>query len=106
VWSGKAALILWALSKIAGAVQQARVRRGLNSTSNVSDRSRVCVCRSIIVNLDRIHGLELHERGEYEVVLKAQARLRLSRRFRKGLQDRWAYSRDGPRSRIRLLSEL
>jgi two-component system LytT family response regulator len=44
--------------------------------------------RSIIVNLDRVHGLELQSGGDYEVVLKTQARLRLSRRFRKGLQDR------------------
>jgi two-component system, LytTR family, response regulator len=44
--------------------------------------------RSIIVNVERIHGLEVHETGEYEVVLKSKVRLRLSRRFRKRLQDR------------------
>jgi two-component system LytT family response regulator len=44
--------------------------------------------RSIVVNLDRVRGLELHTSGEYEVVLKTQVRLRLSRRFRKELQDR------------------
>jgi two-component system, LytTR family, response regulator len=44
--------------------------------------------RSIIVNLDRIHSLELQDGGDYEVVLKSKARLRLSRRFRKRLQDR------------------
>src|SRR6202161_2171764 len=44
--------------------------------------------RSIIVNLDRIHGLELQTGGDYEVVLKSKARLRLSRRFRKRLPDR------------------
>jgi two-component system LytT family response regulator len=44
--------------------------------------------RSIIVNLDRIHGMELQSGGEYEVVLKSKVRLRLSRRFRKRLQDR------------------
>jgi two-component system, LytTR family, response regulator len=44
--------------------------------------------RSIIVNLDRIHGLELQNAGDYEVVLKSKVRLRLSRRFRKRLQDR------------------
>jgi two-component system LytT family response regulator len=44
--------------------------------------------RSVIVNLDRIHALELANGGEYEVVLKSKARLRLSRRFRKPLQDR------------------
>lgn len=44
--------------------------------------------RSIIVNLERIRGLELQNAGEYEVVLKSQTRLRLSRRYRKGLQKR------------------
>jgi two-component system LytT family response regulator len=44
--------------------------------------------RSIIVNLERIHGLELQNGGDYEVVLKSNVRLRLSRRFRKRLQDR------------------
>src|ERR1700677_4389435 len=44
--------------------------------------------RSIIVNLDRIHGLELQSDGEYEVVLRSKLRLRLSRRFRKRLRDR------------------
>jgi two-component system LytT family response regulator len=44
--------------------------------------------RSIIVNLDRIRGLELQSGGEYEVVLESKVRLRLSRRFRKRLQDR------------------
>jgi DNA-binding LytR/AlgR family response regulator len=42
------------------------------------------------VNLDRIHGLELQSSGEYEVVLKSKVRLRLSRRFRKRLEDRMA----------------
>jgi hypothetical protein len=44
--------------------------------------------RSIIVNLDRVHGLELQSSGEYEVVLKSKVRLRLSRRFRKRLEER------------------
>jgi len=44
--------------------------------------------RSIIVNLERIRGLELEADGEYAVVLKSKVRLRLSRRFRKRLQER------------------
>jgi two-component system, LytTR family, response regulator len=44
--------------------------------------------RSLIVNLERIRGLELQNGGEYEVVLKSRVRLQLSRRFRKRLQDR------------------
>jgi two-component system LytT family response regulator len=44
--------------------------------------------RSIIVNLKRIHKLELQDGGDYEVVLSSGERLRLSRRFRKALLDR------------------
>lgn len=44
--------------------------------------------RSIIVNLDRVRGLQLQEGGEYEVVLRSKVRLRLSRRYRKQLQVR------------------
>ena len=44
--------------------------------------------RSIIVNLDRVRGLELQDNGEYEVVLDSTARLRLSRRYRKRIQER------------------
>lgn len=44
--------------------------------------------RSIIVNLDRVRGLALQAGGEYEVVLGSKERLRLSRRYRKLLQDR------------------
>jgi two-component system LytT family response regulator len=44
--------------------------------------------RSIIVNLQRVRGLELQDSGEYEVVLDSAVRLRLSRRYRKRIQDR------------------
>jgi two-component system LytT family response regulator len=44
--------------------------------------------RSIIVNVDRIRSLELQAAGEYEVILNSKVRLRLSRRYRKRLQDR------------------
>jgi two-component system LytT family response regulator len=44
--------------------------------------------RSIIVNLDRIHGLEIQDGGDYEVVLKSKIRLQLSRRFRRQLKER------------------
>ncbi len=46
--------------------------------------------RSTIVNLNRVRGLELQDGGEYEVVLDSTARLRLSRRYRKRIQDRLA----------------
>ena len=48
----------------------------------------VRIHRSIIVNVERIQALELQIAGEYEVVLKSGVRLRLSRRFRKRLQER------------------
>jgi two-component system LytT family response regulator len=44
--------------------------------------------RSTVVNVDRIRGLELMDDGEYAVILKSGGRLRLSRRFRKSLQQR------------------
>jgi two-component system, LytTR family, response regulator len=65
------------------------LRRTLSELAHdLGDEKFVRIHRSIIVNLDRIDALELHNAGEYEVVLKTRARLRLSRRFRKGLQDR------------------
>jgi two-component system, LytTR family, response regulator len=48
--------------------------------------------RSIVVNVERIRALELHASGEYEVVLKSKVRLRLSRRYRKRLQERMGVS--------------
>ena len=55
---------------------------------DLGDAKFIRIHRSIIVNLDRIRGLELQNDGEYEVVLNSKVRLRLSRRFRKRLQDR------------------
>ena len=67
------------------------MRRTLSDLErDLGDEKFIRIHRSIIVNLDRIQGLELHDEGEYEVVLTSKARLRLSRRFRKRLQDRLA----------------
>jgi len=44
--------------------------------------------RSAIVNLERVRALELREDGEYEVVLQAGQRLRMSRRYRKTILDK------------------
>jgi two-component system LytT family response regulator len=55
---------------------------------DLGEEKFIRIHRSLIVNLDRIRGLELQNSGEYEVVLKSKVRLRLSRRFRKRLQDR------------------
>jgi two-component system LytT family response regulator len=44
--------------------------------------------RSVLVNLERIRAVDLNADGESEVVLKSDARLRLSRRFRRSLRER------------------
>jgi two-component system LytT family response regulator len=65
------------------------LRRSLSDLEqDLGDGKFVRIHRSTIVNTDRIRGLELHDAGEYEVVLKSKVRLRLSRRYRKRLQDR------------------
>jgi two-component system, LytTR family, response regulator len=65
------------------------IRRTLSDLErDLGEEKFIRIHRSIIVNLDRIHGLELQSGGEYEVVLKSKVRLRLSRRFRKRLQHR------------------
>jgi len=65
------------------------VRRSLAELESELDPSTFCrVHRSAIVNLDRVHSLKLQEDGEYEVLLETGARVRLSRRYRKELEDR------------------
>ena len=55
---------------------------------DLGEEKFIRIHRSIIVNVERIGGLELRESGEYEVVLKSKVRLRMSRRYRKRLQER------------------
>ena len=70
------------------------IRRTLSDLEQeLGEEKFIRIHRSIIVNLERIHGMELQSGGEYEVVLKSKARLRLSRRFRKRLEDRMAEQR-------------
>lgn len=65
------------------------LRRTLSELErDLGEETFIRIHRSIIVKLDRIHGLQLQNGGDYEVILKSKARLRLSRRFRKRLQDR------------------
>jgi two-component system, LytTR family, response regulator len=64
------------------------MRRSLSELERDLGEGFIRIHRSIIVNLERIRGLEMQHGGEYEVVLKSKVRLQLSRRFRKGLQDR------------------
>jgi len=64
------------------------VRRALQELERDLDADRFLrIHRSIIVNRDKVTGLELRCNGEYEVVLGSKTRLRLSRRFRKRVQD-------------------
>jgi two-component system, LytTR family, response regulator len=65
------------------------MRRTLSELErDLGEEKFIRIHRSTIVKLDRIHGLEVRNGGDYEVVLKSKIRLRLSRRFRKRLQDR------------------
>jgi two-component system, LytTR family, response regulator len=63
---------------------------------DLGDEKFMRIHRSIVVNLERIHALELQAGGEYEVVLKSKARLRLSRRYRRRLQSRLGAMSGGP----------
>jgi two-component system, LytTR family, response regulator len=60
----------------------------LDLEQDLGDAKFIRIHRSIVVNLERIRGLELQAGGDYEVVLQSKVRLRLSRRYRKRLQDR------------------
>ena len=60
----------------------------LELEQDLGDEKFIRIHRSIVVNLERIRGLELQASGEYEVVLRSKARLRLSRRYRRRLQER------------------
>lgn len=65
------------------------IRRTLSELEqDLGDQRFLRIHRSFIVNLERISALELQAEGEYEVVLASQARLKLSRRFRRRLHDR------------------
>jgi len=65
------------------------LRRSLAELEQELNQKMFCrIHRSIIVNLDRVQGMELNEEGEYEVLLERGTRLRLSRRYRKQLEAR------------------
>jgi two-component system LytT family response regulator len=65
------------------------LRRSMSELEEDLDPAMFCrVHRSSIVNLERVRGLKLSEDGEYEIVLENGARVRLSRRYRKQLQER------------------
>lgn len=65
------------------------IRRTLTELEgDLGERRFIRIHRSIIVNLDRVRGLELQSGGDYQVAMACGARLPLSRRYRKRLQDR------------------
>jgi len=67
------------------------LRRSLADLERELESSVFCrVHRSAIVNVDRVRTLRLNSDGDYNVVLENGSELRLSRRFRKHLQQRLA----------------
>jgi two-component system, LytTR family, response regulator len=65
------------------------LRRSLAELDEELDPSQFCrIHRSSIVNLDRIRGLKLNVDGDYDVLFDTGAKFRLSRRYRKQLQER------------------
>lgn len=71
------------------------LRRSLADLEQELESSTFCrVHRSAIVNVDRVRTLRLNSNGEYNVVLENGSELRLSRRFRKHLQERLALTRN------------
>ncbi|WP_035348507.1 LytR/AlgR family response regulator transcription factor [Edaphobacter aggregans] len=65
------------------------LRRSIVDLEQDLDPSAFCrIHRSTIVNLDRIAGLSVTEDGGYDVVLHNDIRLRLSRSYRRQLEDR------------------
>jgi two-component system LytT family response regulator len=65
------------------------LRRSLAELDEELDPRRFCrIHRSTIVNLDRVRGLAANEGGEYDVLLENRTKLRLSRGYRRRLQER------------------
>ena len=71
------------------------LRRSLVELEEDLDPGIFCrVHRSSIVNLKRVRGLKMNEDGEYDVLLENGTRVRLSRRYRKQLQERMGLRSD------------
>jgi two-component system LytT family response regulator len=65
------------------------LRKSLSELERELEPAGFCrIHRSIVVNLERVIALELRADGEYDAVLQAGARLRVSRTFRKTVQER------------------
>jgi two-component system LytT family response regulator len=73
------------------------IRRSMAELEGDLDPKLFCrVHRSGIVNLGRVRSLKLSEDGEYEVLLEDGARVRMSRRYRKQLQERMGLRSEVP----------
>ena len=73
------------------------LRRSMADLEEDLDPAMFCrVHRSSIVNLNRVKALRLGESGEYEVLLDEGTMLRLSRRYRKQLQERMGVQAELP----------
>jgi len=73
------------------------IRRSMAELEGDLDPKLFCrVHRSGIVNLDRVRSLKVSEDGEYEVLLENGARVRISRRYRKQLQERMGLRSEMP----------
>jgi two-component system LytT family response regulator len=65
------------------------LRRSIVDLEQDLDPAAFCrIHRSTIINLDRVSGLKVAEDGGYDVVLHNNTKLRLSRNYRKQLEDR------------------
>jgi two-component system LytT family response regulator len=65
------------------------LRRSIAELEQDLDPAIFCrIHRSSIVNLNRVRGLELNEEGSHELLLNDGTRLRLSRSYRKQLEER------------------
>ncbi len=65
------------------------LRRTLSELEQELDPGVFCrIHRSTIINIDRLRSLDMGADGEYAACLKDGTRLRVSRRYRKSLQDR------------------
>jgi len=65
------------------------LRRSIVDLEQDLDPAAFCrIHRSTIVNLDRVAGFKINEDGGYDVLLRDNTKLRLSRSYRKQLEDR------------------
>jgi two-component system LytT family response regulator len=65
------------------------LRRSLADLERDLDQTDFCrIHRSTIIHLGRLQAIELSVEGDYDAVLKDGTRLRISRKYRRALQER------------------